>query len=82
VDDRSRREEEERRKAEERRREESRPGPRGRRGEDLFDEELFGSLESSLGRGSRSRRGSPEDSSQVQDRVQDRDPAPDSGDPD
>ena len=82
MDDRSRREEEERREAEERRREESRSGAGGRRGENLFDEELFGSLESGLGRGSRSRRGSPEDSNQVQDRVQDRDPAPDPGGPD
>lgn len=63
MDDRSRREEEERR-----RREEPRPDAGRRRGEELFDEELFGSLESSLGRGSRSRRVPPEDSSRVQDR--------------
>ena len=69
MDDRSRREEEERREAEQRRRrEEPRPGAGGRHREELFDEELFGSLESGLGRSSRSRRVPPEDSSRVQDR--------------
>ena len=78
MDDRSRREEEERREAEQRRRrEEPRPGAGGRHREELFDEELFGSLESGLGRSSRSRRVPPEDSS----RVQDREPVLEPGDP-
>lgn len=78
MDDRSRREEEARREAKEHRQEEPRTDAERRRREDpIFDEELFGSLESGLGRSSRTRRNSPEVSRRTPEREPDHEPVQD-----